>query len=58
MFLTASTTSGQCGGLFLMYGIASFENFGGTREFETLPPTQIEMPSVLALLMVHAGHTV
>src|SRR3990172_1645707 len=58
MFLTAAVTSGQRGGLFGRYGIASLENIGSCRAFETLPPTQIEMPSFSGSAMVMDGQTV
>src|SRR5512143_450461 len=38
--------------------MASFENMGSWRAFETLPPTQIEMPSFSGSAMVMAGQTV
>jgi hypothetical protein len=38
--------------------MASFENIGSCRALETLPPTQIEMPSVCGLLIFIAGQTV
>src|SRR5512142_2837444 len=38
--------------------MASFENIGSCRAFDTLPPTQIEMPSFSGSAMVMAGHTV
>src|SRR5512138_3234014 len=55
---TASVTSVQRGGLFGRYGIASFENIGSCRAFETLPPTQIEMPSFSGSAIVIDGQTV
>src|SRR3990172_9837751 len=58
MFLTAAVTSGQRGGLFGRYGIASLENIGSCRAFETLPPTQIEMPSFSGSAIVMDGQTV
>src|SRR5512144_3108269 len=57
-FFTASVTSGQRGGLFGRYGIASLENIGSCRALETLPPTQIEMPSFSGSAMVIDGQTV
>src|SRR5574342_952066 len=38
--------------------MASFENMGSLRAFETLPPTQMEMPSFSASCMVMDGQTV
>jgi hypothetical protein len=55
---TASVTSGHLGGLFGIQGIANFENIGLLRAFDTLPPTQIDIPSFSASLIGKAGHTV
>src|SRR5512134_1145241 len=38
--------------------MASFENIGSRRAFETLPPTQIEMPSFSGSAIVIDGQTV
>jgi len=58
MLTTASTTSGQRGGLLGRNGMASLENIGALRALETLPPTQMESPSLSALLICMAGQTV
>ena len=58
MFTTASTTSGQRGGLFGRNGMASLVNFGAVRALLTLPPTQIEMPSFSGSFIGIAGQTV
>ena len=38
--------------------MASFENVGSVRALDTLPPTQIETPSLSGSLSGMAGHTV
>src|SRR5512142_1753900 len=38
--------------------MASFENIGSCRAFDTLPPTQIEMPSFSGSAIVMDGQTV
>ena len=57
IFFTASTTSGQRGGLLGKYGIASRENRGALRALLTLPPTQIDSPSFSASAIGIAGQT-
>src|SRR5665811_955729 len=56
--LTASVTSGQRGGLFGRYGIASLVNIGSVLALEILPPTQIETPSLMGSASGMAGQTV
>src|ERR1039458_6206588 len=58
MLATASTTSGQRGGLLGRNGMANFENLGSLRALETLPPTQMERPSFSGSFICMAAQTV
>ena len=47
---TASITSGHRGGLLGRNGMASLEKRGGSRALDTLPPTQIDTPSLCGVV--------
>src|SRR5210317_282220 len=58
IFLTASTTSGQRGGLLGRNGITSLENFGADLELDILPPTRMAIPSPSGSARGIEGHMV